>query len=188
MNKLLNFLQKLNIVSSSDISEQAKAITLQQQQQNSNNNQVQANGIDAYNTGGMWSPGHPLNVNGNIGKPPWRYQFRVGGNLTVTPRAEYNLISFATLRETAKYDLIALCINMMMEQVVGDAWDIVVADKTDTTDYSEDIKKWREFFMYPDKEHPYTDWIKPYLYDSLSIDAPCLFKRRTRSGKLYPPD
>ena len=140
-----------------------------------------------YNDGGTYSPSNPLPPQ-HEGYNPWQYQYQVGSNLVITPRTEREgaLIPFNILRDVAaNHDITALCIKMMIDQVCGDEWDIVVADKNDREHYEEDIKAVKKFFARPDKVHLFNDWLKPILYDTLSIDAATIFKRRTRNGKLY---
>jgi hypothetical protein len=160
------------------LADRAKALT-----QNTTAN----SGQSVYNDGGQYSPSNPLPPQ-HEGFNPWQYQYTVGSNLVITPRTEREgaLIPFNVLRDVAEnHDITALCIKMMIDQVCGDTWDIVVADKNDREHYETDIKKVKEFFARPDKVHLFNDWLKPILYDCLSIDAACMFKRRTRNGKLY---
>ena len=160
------------------LADKAKALT-----QNTTAN----GGQSVYNSGGQYSPSNPLPPQ-HEGYNPWQYQYTVGSNLVITPRTEREgaLIPFNVLRDVAEnHDITALCIKMMIDQVCGDTWDIVVADKNDREHYEDDIKKVKEFFSRPDKVHLFNDWLKPILYDCLSIDAACMFKRRTRNGKLF---
>ena len=140
-----------------------------------------------YNDGGQFSPSNPMTP-AHQGFNPWQYEYAVGSNLVVSPRTESNgaLVPFNVLRNVAQnHDVTALCIKMMIDQVCGDEWDIVVADKNDREHHEDDVKAVKAFFARPDKVHLFNDWLKPILYDCLSIDAACIYKRRTRSGKLY---
>jgi len=179
---ILDFLRKGNQVASSrSLAAEAQALTAQQNQQNGT-----VGGNNAYNDGGMYSPGNPLEPQ-NQGKAPWQYQYQVGRNLVVNPRTEDDrLAPFQVLRTLAEtHDITAMCWKMMIDQVTGDEWDIVPADKNDRENYKEDIDTVKQFFYKPDKVHLFNDWLKPYLTDVLQIDAGCLYKRRTRGGKLY---
>ena len=153
-----------------------------------NTSQANVSGAETvYNQGGQYSPSNPLPPQ-HQGFNPWQYQYQVGSNLVITPRTEREgaLLPFNVLRDVAaNHDITALCIKMMIDQVCGDEWDIVVADKNDREHYEDDIKEVKKFFSRPDKVHLFNDWLKPILYDTLSIDAATIFKRRTRGGKLY---
>ena len=131
-----------------------------------------------YNSGGQYSPSNPLTPQ-HQGFNPWQYQFQVGSNLVITPRTEREgvLLPFNVLRDVAaNHDITALCIKMMIDQVCGDEWDIVVADKNDREHYEDDIKAVKKFFARPDKVHLFNDWLKPILYDTLSEDDLMLVK------------
>ena len=153
-----------------------------------NTSQANVSGAETvYNDGNQYSPSNPLPPQ-HQGFNPWQYQYQVGSNLVITPRTEREgaLLPFNVLRDVAaNHDITALCIKMMIDQVCGDEWDIVVADKNDREHYEDDIKEVKKFFSRPDKVHLFNDWLKPILYDTLSIDAATIFKRRTRGGKLY---
>lgn len=169
-----------SIANQISLADKAKSLAAQQ-------NNVVSGEKSVYNDGGEYAPSNPLPPQ-HQGFDPWQYQYQVGSNLVITPRMEREgaLLPFNILRDVAaNHDITALCIKMMIDQVCGDEWDIVVADKNDREHYEDDIKAVKKFFARPDKVHLFNDWLKPILYDTLSIDAACIFKRRTRGGKLY---
>ena len=169
-----------SIANQISLSDKAKSLAAQQ-------NGVVSGKESVYNDGEAYSPSNPLEPQ-HQGFDPWQYQYQVGSNLVITPRMEKEgtLLPFNVLRDVAaNHDITALCIKMMIDQVCGDEWDIVVADKNDREHYEDDIKAVKKFFARPDKVHLFNDWLKPILYDTLSIDAATIFKRRTRGGKLY---
>lgn len=177
---ILDSMLKKAIANQFSVADKAKALANTQTTTVSGENTV-------YNDGGQYSPSNPLTPQ-HQGFNPWQYQYQVGSNLVITPRTEREgvLLPFNVLRDVAaNHDITALCIKMMIDQVCGDEWDIVVADKNDREHYEDDIKAVKKFFARPDKVHLFNDWLKPVLYDTLSIDAACIFKRRTRGGKLY---
>ena len=163
-----------------DVSNDAKNLQLRQQ------NPADGSPNSPYNDGGTYSPGNPLTPHNN-GKPPWQYQFMVGNNIVITPRAEdRRLLPFAVLRDIAcNHDLTALCIQMMIDQVRGDEWDIVPADKNDRTDRTSEIEEAKERWRKPDGVHLYNDWLTMLLHDGLGTDTSCIYKRFTRGGELY---
>ena len=182
---LISYIRKATnqIANSYSVADQAKTMTMQQQQPTASTNNP------TYGDGQQFSPGQPMQP-AHSNNPPWQNQFRVGRNLIVTPRAEDpRLTPFQVLRTLAEsHDIVSICIKMMIDQVTGDEHDIVPAKKEDKTDHSDDIDKVKAFFYKPDKVHLFNDWLKIYLNDVLPIDAGCIYKRRTRSGKLYSLD
>ena len=177
---IFNSMLKKAIANSFSVADKAEALANQQSATVSGEQSV-------YNDGSQYSPSAPLTPQ-HQGFNPWQYQYQVGSNLVITPRTEREgaLLPFNVLRDVAaNHDITALCIKMMIDQVCGDEWDIVVADKNDREHYENDIKEVKKFLSRPDKVHLFNDWLKPILYDCLSIDAATIFKRRTRGGKLY---
>lgn len=178
---LISYIRKVanQIASSYSLADKAKALTIQQQYPTTANNPI-------YSDGQQYSPGQPL-APLNQGKPPWQWQYTVGRNLIITPRSEDpRLTPFQVLRTLAEtHDITAICIKMMIDQICGDEWDIIPAVKEDKNNYKQDIEEVKHFFWKPDRVHLFPDWLKMYLYDILTIDAGCLYKRRTRNGKLY---
>ena len=171
------------VSNSYNVADKAKSLAAQQNNPASNSGYQNSS---VYNDGGQYTPSNPLPPQ-NQGKVPWAYQFMVGNNLVITPRTENgNMLPFDILKNVASsHDITALCIQMMIDQVVGDEWDITVADKNDRKHYEKDIQNVKDFFNKPDKVHLFNDWLKPILYDSLYGDCACMYKRRTRNGKLY---
>ena len=141
---------------------------------------------DTYGDGRQFSPGRPLRPQ-YPAQPPYANQFKVGYNLNITPRGEEpKLLPFAMLRQIAEsHDLIAICIQMMIDHITGDEWDVVVADKNDREHHEDDILAVKQFFYKPDKVHLFDDWFKPLLYDTLTCDCACFYRRWTRGHKLH---
>jgi len=169
---IADFLRKASrqVVNSYSVADKAKALAQQRD-------------------GQEYSPGQPLQPQ-HQNNPPWAFQYQVGRNLVVNPRTEDpRLTPFQVLRTLAEtHDITAICWKMMVDQVTGDEWDIVPADKNDRGNHKAAIEEVKHFFYKPDKVHLFNDWLKPYLTDKLQIDAGCLYKRRTRNGKLYSLD
>jgi hypothetical protein len=139
-----------------------------------------------YNDGGTYSPGTPL-IPQNTKQAPWTWQYRVGRNLVITPRMEEpSLVPFEVLKNIASaHDITGLCIQMMIDQVTGDEWDIVPDDKNDRENRTNEIQEAKDKWYKPDGVHLFNDWLKPILYDILSCDAGCIYKRKTYKGSLY---
>lgn len=133
----------------------------------------------------QFSPNQPLTPE-EQGNNPRQWQYNVGRNLIMTPRSEdKRLAPFDMLKNiAANHDITALCIQMMLDQMAGDEWDIVPADKNDREHREEEIAACKKFWYKPDGQHLYNDWLRMLANDSLTIDAPCIFKQRTRGGKL----
>lgn len=112
-----------------------------------------------------------------------------GYNLNIRPRA-YEAITFDQLRSFADgYDLLRTVIETRKDQLARLSWNIVArgADKKKAKDPAvlEQIAKVEKFFLRPDGEHFWDDWLRMVIEDLLVLDAPAIFRRRTFGGNLY---
>lgn len=116
-----------------------------------------------------------------------QWDFPSGYNLNIQPRP-YTQIGFSQLRTLAdSYDILRLIIETRKDQVARMRWNVVPRDpkKAVKGAIEERIKEVEEFFMRPDKEHFWDEWIRMLLEDLLVIDAATVWKRKTRGGKLW---
>ncbi|MDE2166536.1 MAG: phage portal protein [Alphaproteobacteria bacterium] len=110
------------------------------------------------------------------------FDFPSGFNLVSRPRA-YEGTSFAELRALAdSYDLIRLIIETRKDQIERLAWSIRPRDRAAKSDPR--VAAIAALFACPDGIHPWTTWLRLVLEDLLVIDAPALYLRRTRDGRL----
>lgn len=113
-----------------------------------------------------------------------------GFNLVQQPKA-YDTVGFGTLRGLADgYDLLRLIIETRKDQVARLKWNVVPRDpkKRNEGELGDRIKKIEEFFLRPDKQHFWDEWLRMILEDLLVLDAPAIFRRRTNGGELYALD
>lgn len=117
---------------------------------------------------------------------PWDYP--VGWNTRVTPRT--GKVPFATLREMASpetgYDVLRVLIERVKDDIISQDWMVGPIDKHQARDKRCD--ELEAFFQYPDKVHPWADWLRMLLEQVLVYDAPAIWMRPTRGGDLYSLD
>jgi hypothetical protein len=118
-----------------------------------------------------------------------QFDYPVGYNLTVTPRADEG-VSFAQLRSLAdSYDLLRLVIETRKDQVERLDWTIRRRALTNGRPVDRDddprIGEIETFFRMPDRVHFWSTWLRQLLEDLFVIDAPTLYLRRSRNGGLY---
>ena len=111
-----------------------------------------------------------------------QWDYLSGYNLSTVARGTAP-ISFATLRGLADgYDLLRLIIETRKDQVARLSWTISARDKQARADPR--IAGLKRFFAKPDGRHGFADWLRLLLEDLFVIDAPTLYMRRDRSGRL----
>lgn len=105
-----------------------------------------------------------------------------GANYQITPRQNES-IDFRTLRFfSEECSILRSVVEGKKEEMLRLEWDIANKDGTKS---GNNVKKIKEFFMYPDKENMWDTWLKMILEDIFVIDACCIYPRFTRSGALY---
>jgi len=133
----------------------------------------------------MW-PIAPQEVKGRI------LDFPSGYNLQIQPRS-YEPITFQMLRNFADgYDLLRILIETRKDQMANLTWNIVPRNKgmrkrgsVVPTEMQGRIEAIEEFFIRPDRENFWDDWLRMLLEDLLVIDAPTIYRRRTYGGRLF---
>ena len=151
--------------------------------------QYVVSGVGPSNWFGPWQPLRPLAdvpEQGVIGR---QFDYAVGQNLRIPPRAE-EAITFSTLRGLAEeYDLLRLAIETCKDQIESFEWEIIPKnDKADPSAFKDDIKTATDFFQYPDHDHNWNQWLRMLVEDMLVLDAVCIFPQQTRGGGLYSLD
>lgn len=141
--------------------------------------------------GARFGPGAPIPPSTDLQEQTQgtrQFQYPVGVNMQMTPRREQPdlLTPFDQLRNLAAlYDVAAMCIAVRIEEVQGLDWAIVPKDKKKQTELQDECDAIAEFFKSPDKLNDFSAWIGMLLYDLFSVDAPTLYKRPDRAGRLY---
>lgn len=116
-----------------------------------------------------------------------QFDYPVGYNLIVTPRGD-EAVGFHQLRALAdQYDLLRLVIETRKDQMERLHWTIrrrcPPAGEAGNDDAR--IAGIEEFFRLPDRVHFWSTWLRQLLEDLFVLDAPALYLRRTRAGRLY---
>ena len=121
------------------------------------------------------APAAPADVAGR----QWDYQ--PGYNLSLEPRP-YSPVTFTTLRQLADgWDLLRLVIETRKDQVSRLAWSIKPRGTGRPDARCDAITG---FLSRPDGIHGWSDWLRLLLEELFVIDAPALYCRRTRGGRL----
>ncbi len=110
-----------------------------------------------------------------------QWDYMPGFNLALQPR-QGAAVSFATLRELADgWDLLRLVIETRKDQVSRMAWSLKPASGRDVDGRCAAATA---FLRRPDGIHGWADWLRLLLEELFVIDAPALYCRRDRAGRL----
>lgn len=142
---------------------------------------VRGDGADWFGPLNPMAPSAPPEVSGR------RFDFPSGYNLSQQPK-QYEPVGFDVLRRLAdSYDLLRIVIETRKDQLSTLNWNIVPRDPRTRIEgeIAERIKNVESFFLRPDKVHFWDDWLRLIMEDLLVIDAPAIYKRRTKGGQLY---
>jgi SPP1 gp7 family putative phage head morphogenesis protein len=146
--------------------------------------QQRAMQLQGMETGGAFAPGRPLDQFFPRGTPPRQWDYPTGHNTAARPRANTGRPSFTTLQGILQaWDVARLCIEHIEDDLRSLDWSIA-PDEGVEEDVSDQVKAARKFFDKPDGLTPFDSWQQELLEDLLRFDAPAVFRRRTRNGKV----
>jgi SPP1 gp7 family putative phage head morphogenesis protein len=101
-------------------------------------------------------------------------------------------VSFQQLRQFAETEIIRLLIETRKDQVCGLSWiirpkggDKVTRKLGKVPPTDKRIDDLTKFFLSPDKEHSWSQWLRLILEDMFVLDAPCLYVQKTNAGATY---
>lgn len=116
-----------------------------------------------------------------------------GYNLNQRPRP-YEAITFEMLRAFAdNFDYLRILIETRKDQLERLDWNIMPRDKglrkrsagSIPDETQKRIDAILSFFLMPDKENFWGEWLRMLLEDLFVIDAPTIYRRKTYGNKLY---
>lgn len=122
------------------------------------------------------APAAPADVAGR------QWDFPPGFNLQIGPRTG-EPVSFAALRALADgWDLLRLVIETRKDQIGRLAWTI--GPRPGASVDPKAAAPAETLFRRPDGQHGWADWLRMVLEELFVIDAPALYCRRDRAGRL----
>ncbi len=112
-----------------------------------------------------------------------QFDYPVGYNTNLRPRTG-EAITFAQLRALAdNLDILRLVIETRKDLVCAVPWEI----KPKKKDVEKDSRceEVEDFMSLPDQENTWIDWLRLVLEELFVLDAPSIYPRMTKGGKLY---
>ncbi len=129
-------------------------------------------------------PGRPLSPNQGYSQRPRGFDYPVGVNLATRSRQAYGRTSFDTLRAMiGSYDVARMCINHKIDEIRSMGLLFQAADGV-TGDVRDALDAARAVLAFPDREHPFDEWLSLWMENQLSFDAGVLYRRRDLDGNL----
>lgn len=142
---------------------------------------------------GWFGPLQPMRASAPAAVMGRKFDFPSGYNLNTTSRPFE--IGFAQLRGFAEvYDVLRLVIETRKDQLSRLKWAILPVEEPDAAKWQNPpnqdelmakAKQITTFLRRPDRKLFWNDWLRELLEDLLVIDAPTIWKRRTRGGALW---
>jgi hypothetical protein len=132
---------------------------------------------------GWLSPGQPIQPVAQQEAKGRAFDFAPNVNIKQNPRSE-EAVTAAQLRALADgYDLLRLVIETRKDQMSRLAFSIRPRDED--ADPDDRCKQVEDFLRFPDREHPWQDWLRMVLEDLFVLDAATIYPRMTNGGTLY---
>lgn len=129
-------------------------------------------------------PGRPLMPVRGYSQRPRVMDYPVGVNLSTQSRQAYGRTSFNFLREfSTSYDVARICINHKIDEIRSMGLLFQAADG-ETGDVRDALDASRTVLAFPDREHPFEEWLSLWLENLLRFDAGPLYRRRDRDGNI----
>lgn len=135
-------------------------------------------------TSAFLGPGRPLTPNRGYSVQPRAVDYPVGVNVNIDGRRAWGRTSWDFLREfTNSYDVARICINHKIDEIRS--MDLLFQPATGVTeDVSEALRAARAVLAYPDREHPFDEWLSMWLENQLRYDAGVWYRRRNMDGEI----
>ena len=142
----------------------------------------------AQTAGADWfGPGTPLTPQAQEATEGRIFDFPTGLNLQQQPKVREG-VTFAELRGLADgYDLLRLVIETRKDQIEKLAWGIRKRGEKAKRNAAPEarVQKIVDFLQCPDQEHTWGQWLRMLLEDLFVLDAPTVYRRRTKGGDLF---
>ena len=136
-----------------------------------------------------FGPGQPLPPQGAPQAPESvrgrGFDFPVAANINFRPRGT-EPVNFAKLKKLATNPIVAMLLQRQKDLVTGVEWSIKPRGKVAAGAKDDPfIAVLTDFFLEPDKEHDWGQWISALLDQLMVIDAVSIYMRPTRGGGVY---
>ena len=149
--------------------------------------------IAGVNPGSWASPQQPISPVTQLATGVRTWDFAPGKNLQFTPRGDV-AITFGQLWNCSNsFDLCRIAIEMRKNQIVNRPWLIRVKEQPGEKKKERlareaktpNVARVQELLKYPDGYHPFDKWIRMWVEQLLTFDAPCVYPVRNLLGDVF---
>lgn len=134
-------------------------------------------------TGPAFAPGLPVSPSRGVGGQAMAFNVPHGYNIKARPERDKRM-SFEMLKAlTDSYDIASMCISHRINSIRSMPYTIIPDENLDSN-VKEAVKIAYRHMKKPDGAHSFRTWLSMLLEDMLRYDAPTLFKRRDRAGRV----
>src|SRR5438477_8759237 len=118
------------------------------------------------------------------------FDYPVGWNLRVTPRAD-ETVTFQMLHALADgCDMLRIVIETRKDQIEGQDWDIRPKKRSygshpPARAFAAEIAAAKTFFAFPDREHDLSSWIRAIAEEMFVTDAVSVYLRPDRRNRIH---
>ena len=142
---------------------------------------MSAQGMDARS---YLSPGAPVTPNSGYSVPPRVMDYPIAVNQTVRNRNQYGRTSFEKLRELLNaYDFAQVCMRHKIDEIRS-MEPIFQAQDGFAGDADRAIDAAKAALAFPDRVHPYDEWVSLWLASLLTYGQGPLYRQRNFNGDV----
>lgn len=138
-----------------------------------------------------FGPSQPLQPEAQEQAQGRQWDYPVGFNTRVTPRAEEQ-VSYLQLRALAdNLDILRVAIETRKDQMCRQEWVVRPRSKDaqgNVAPPDDRCEQIMDFLRFPDREHDFATWLRMVLEEMFVIDAASVYPRLTRGGGIYSLD
>ncbi len=133
----------------------------------------------------LYGPGRPLTPTQGYSQTPRAMDYPMSINIGIQTRTMWGRTPYEVLKSIIDaYDVARMCINHKIDELRSMEPMFVAADGYQGHDIDMAVDAARAALAFPDREHPYIEWVSLLLETALRYDATPLYNRRNLAGDI----
>ncbi|MFC0456721.1 phage portal protein [Arthrobacter liuii] len=140
--------------------------------------------VQGMSNNGTMGPGTPITPSRGYSVRPRAMDYPAGVNITTATRHAWGRTGYEVLRELMRaYDVAQMCKNHKIDELRSMEPLITPMDGF-RGDGEAAVAAARAAVAFPDREHPYDEWLSLWLNSVLTFDSGPLYRRRNKAGQI----